>query len=559
MASQALSPTASSGVSPTAATVLAEGPPSAVRSTGPSVLGDTHAYLHKRVELFTRTVCLVVAGFLALSVGLTFVLDTPKWWLNPARGLPPLASCLLFALAWRHVRRAECSERALRAVEIAVTLLTCFGSGLAPLNNPASASPVLGLIHVSAVGGCVLVLRGAVVPSPPLTTLAVSVVGVAPVFVTAWHGWDLALGGMSPRAAGLSAMGFVSAGYVAVATIVSRIVHRLRSKVAEAMQLGQYTLEEKIGEGGMGAVYKARHALLRRPTAVKLLPPDKAGERAIARFEREVQQTSRLTHPNTVAIFDYGHTPEGVFYYAMEYLDGISLDDLVELAGPQPAGRVIHVVAQVAEALAEAHGFGLIHRDVKPANIALCHRGGIPDHVKVLDFGLVKDVGAPGEVALSTTATITGTPLYLAPEQLVDPGAVDARTDIYALGGVAYFLLTGKPMFEGKTMVEVCSHHLHSIPPPPSSHTAGGVDDDLEALVLRCLAKKQADRPPSALALRAELRCCRAAASWSREQAEAWWDEHRDAVARLRRSRAEPVSTTAPRPACRIAARFARV
>src|SRR5262249_14250974 len=216
--------------------------------------------------------------------------------------------------------------------------------------------------------------------------------------------------------------------------VTARQGHQLQQAVAAATQLGQYTLEEKLGEGGMGAVYRARHSLLRRPTAIKMISSANLGESALARFEREVQTTSQLNHPNTIAIYDYGRTPEGVFFYAMEYLEGTNLDDLVERFGPLPEGRVIHLLRQVCGSLAEAHGKGLIHRDIKPANILLTCRGGVADFVKVLDFGLVKAVGGSGDQArLTKSDAMVGTPLYLSPEAIERPASVDLRTDIYAI------------------------------------------------------------------------------------------------------------------------------
>ncbi len=227
---------------------------------------------------------------------------------------------------------------------------------------------------------------------------------------------------------------------VAVSAVTSRVLFGLRAEIADTRRLGQYTLEEKIGEGGMGVVYRAHHAMLRRPTAIKLLPLAKAGAENLLRFEREVQLTASLTHPNTVAVFDYGRTVEGVFYYAMEYLDGINLDQLVRADGPQPPGRVVRILQQASGALAEAHQIGLVHRDIKPANIILCERGGVPDVVKVVDFGLVKRVRTDDDamtMAVTTEQTLLGTPLYMSPESISGTGEVGAPSDLYALGAVA--------------------------------------------------------------------------------------------------------------------------
>jgi serine/threonine protein kinase len=245
---------------------------------------------------------------------------------------------------------------------------------------------------------------------------------------------------------------------VAVATACSRVIYGLRREVRLARRLGQYTLEEKLGEGGMGVVYRARHALLRRPTAVKLLKGERLGEASLRRFEREVLLTASLSHPNTVSVYDFGRTPDGVFYYAMEYLEGLSLEQLVAEEGAQPPGRVVHVLRQVLGALAEAHGVGLVHRDVKPDNVILCERGGLSDVAKVVDFGLVKDLDAAD--ALSHEGMLVGTPLYLAPEAIRSPDT-DPRADLYSLGAVAYFLLTGKHVFRR-------AHDHRDLRPPPA-------------------------------------------------------------------------------------------
>ncbi len=308
---------------------------------------------------------------------------------------------------------------------------------------------------------------------------------------------------------------------VITCTVISRVVHGLRAEVREARRFGQYVLERKVGEGAMGVVYRATHSMLRRPAAIKLLLKDRATENDLLRFEREVQLTSRLVHPNTISIFDYGRTAEGVFYYVMEYLDGLDLQRLVDQYGPVEPARAIHILAQVSGALAEAHALGLIHRDIKPANIILTERPDEPDVVKVVDFGLVKKFG--GGIAESTTETIAGTPLYMAPEAISKPDTIDGRSDVYAVGAVAYFLLTGHHVFEAGTVLEVCSKHMLETPVPPSERLGKALPADLEAIVLGCLAKDRDGRPASAAVLRASLLACKDAASNDLQVARAWW------------------------------------
>jgi serine/threonine-protein kinase len=334
-----------------------------------------------------------------------------------------------------------------------------------------------------------------------------------------------------------------SAAGVAVATLASKVIYGLHEKALEARQLGQYVLEEKIGEGGMGEIYRARHAMLRRPTAIKLLSGD-GSEAQLRRFEKEVQLTARLTHPNTISVYDYGRTPDGIFYYAMELLEGLTLEELVQRHGAQPEGRVIHILQQVCGALNEAHGIGLIHRDIKPANIYLCRRGDMPDFVKVLDFGLVRELENDADLTRSNVNAVVGTPLYLAPEAILTPADVDARADIYGLGGVAYFLLTGSTAFTGKSIFELCGHHLHTAPDPPSQRRP--IADDLDRVILACLAKDRAGRPQTARALSEALERCRDAGSWSHADAERWWaravSSHATSDARPQ-SRAEALRT----------------
>jgi len=315
---------------------------------------------------------------------------------------------------------------------------------------------------------------------------------------------------------------------------VTKIIYGLERRVQAENQLGQYTLEKRVGLGGMGVVYLARHALLRRPTAIKLLPPGKAGKAAIKRFEREVQLTSQIDHPNVVAVYDYGRTPDGVFYYAMEYLDGIDLDRLVEKYGRLPPARVRHIVRQIADGLAEAHAVKLIHRDVKPANIVILNSGRQHDRVKVLDFGLVKEAKAKSfHPSLSNMSALVGTPLYLAPESITAPDKVDHRSDIYALGAVAYYLLTGSPFIKGRTMVEICAAHMYEKPEPPSSRIGQPLPRSLEKILLRCLEKAPDDRPQTASELIELLDNADGVAVWTNADARAAWAQPAEASSPL--------------------------
>ncbi|MBK7976512.1 MAG: serine/threonine protein kinase [Deltaproteobacteria bacterium] len=308
---------------------------------------------------------------------------------------------------------------------------------------------------------------------------------------------------------------------------VSHLVMRLRHQVDRAEHLGAYTLERKLGEGGMGEVHLARHALLRRPTAIKLLRSDKASEAAIARFEREVQLTSQLTHPNTIGIYDYGRTPDGTFYYAMEYIEGFTLAALVSRFGPLQEARVIHILRQVCGSLAEAHEHGLVHRDIKPANVMLAIRGGLYDHVKVLDFGLVRE-HTPHAPTPPTgeSGAVAGTPLYMPPEAFQCPDDVSPRGDLYALGALAYYLLTGVPPFQAPNPFALYELHRREVPKPPSEVLGRKIDGVLEALVLACLEKSAAQRPADAGRLASLLEASPLHGAWTQVHAREWWERH---------------------------------
>ncbi|MFN7769691.1 MAG: serine/threonine-protein kinase [Planctomycetaceae bacterium] len=310
-----------------------------------------------------------------------------------------------------------------------------------------------------------------------------------------------------------------------VTRLLARWRKTARQAVLVAQQLGQYTLEEQIGAGGMGTVFRAHHAMLRRPTAVKLLDPAKTNEASLKRFEREVRLTSQLNHPNTVAIYDYGRTPEGLFYYAMELLDGLTLHDLVQRDGPQPAGRVICLLRQICGSLAEAHAMGLIHRDIKPANVLVNQRGGMSDVIKVVDFGLVKDQFGD-EARITRANAITGTPLYMAPESIDPTQEVDHRVDLYAVGGVGYYLISGLELFEAENLFQLLRLQSTTLPDPPSLRSGVGIPADLERVIMKCLAKAPQDRPGSAEELDRLLAACADASSWTPERAREWWRQY---------------------------------
>ncbi len=301
----------------------------------------------------------------------------------------------------------------------------------------------------------------------------------------------------------------------------------LRQEAVEARRLGQYQLKKRLGGGGMGEVFLAEHLLLRRPCAIKLIRPERAGDpRNLLRFEREVQATATLTHPNTVEVLDYGRAEDGTFYYVMEYLPGLSLQELIQRHGPLPAERVVYLLRQVCGALQEAHSAGLIHRDIKPGNILICHRGGRSDVAKLLDFGLVQLPGRdPDQSRLTQEGVVAGTPDYMSPEQVADPEQVEPRSDIYSVGAVAYFLLTGQPPFVRATAAETMAAHLRDVVLPPSRLNPA-LPADVEQLVLACLHKDPSRRPASAQELGLALDRCSCAALWTADLAANWWSEH---------------------------------
>ena len=308
------------------------------------------------------------------------------------------------------------------------------------------------------------------------------------------------------------------------------VVRRLGAQVERARRMGSYQLVEKLGGGGMGEIWRARHRMLARPAAIKLIRPALLGvgsrsELIVRRFEREAQATAALQSPHTVELYDFGVTRDGVFYYVMELLDGLNLDELVKRFGPLPAERAVFMLLQTCDSLREAHESGMIHRDIKPANLCACRKGRYHDYVKVLDFGLVKASWSTGEkeVQLTEEGVSAGTPAYMAPEMATGEDPLEAAVDIYALGCVAYWLVTGQLVFTGSTPLQMALQHVQQRPDPPSQRTGTPISTDLEELIMACLEKAPGDRPASVAEIERDLEYCRCTGSWDNEDAAEWW------------------------------------
>lgn len=315
----------------------------------------------------------------------------------------------------------------------------------------------------------------------------------------------------------------VMALVVGTATLGVHLINQLRRTAFAAKQLGQYRLKQKLGSGGMGEVYLAEHQMMKRPCAIKLIRPDKAGDpRTLARFEREVRSTAKLSHWNSIDIYDYGSAADGTFYYVMEYLPGHNVGELVQRDGPMPANRLVFLMEQLCAALAEAHGIGLVHRDIKPANIFCSYRGGEFDVAKLLDFGLAKPMVEMGDATLTQEGSITGSPLFMSPEQATGERDADARSDIYSLGAVMYYLLTGRAPFMYEQPMKVIIAHVSENPVPPRDYEPD-IPELLEDIVMRCLEKDPEDRFQDVGDLRRALRDIVFDSPWTFERANEWW------------------------------------
>jgi serine/threonine-protein kinase len=495
-------------------------------------------FVRERLALLARTLFLVSFGFyLFLIASMVLVGGAPFVAVVGAPvAVGHICASLTMALLWLLASRARLSPGTLGALD-AVSFIVA--GGFLSLMTIEDEGQILQTLLALTV---TVMVRAILMPSRPGRTLLLSALVFAPTVVMciARHHPTAFLPGFSPGYQKLhmtlntvlwSVLG------TTLATIVSRVLYGLRQQVAEASELGQYLLEEKIGGGGMGEVWRARHRLLIRPAAIKLIRQRALGamsgdpELLVRRFEREARATAALTSPHTVQLYDFGVTEDGRLYYVMELLDGLDLDTLVEQHGPLPAERVVHLLRQVCSALQDAHGNGLVHRDIKPANVVVSRAGTTFDFVKVLDFGLVKlDRGRDTDrnlVQLSADDSWSGTPGYMAPEVVLGAGETDHRVDLYALGCVAYWLLTGKLVFEGENAMQVMMQHVQAQPKRPSHRVDRPIPAPLEDLVMQCLEKDPDHRPASADVMRERLDAVPLTSVWTAERAEQWWAMHR--------------------------------
>jgi serine/threonine protein kinase len=495
-------------------------------------------FVRERLALLGKTLFLVSFGFyLFLLASLVLLGSAP--FVAVVRGpvaLGHLCASLTMALLWLLASRARLSLWSLGALD-AVSFIVA--GGFLSLMTIEDEGQILQTLLALTV---TVMVRAILMPSRPGRTLLLSALVFAPTVVVciARHHPTAFLPGFSPGYQKLhmslntvlwSVLG------TTLATIVSRVLYGLRRQVAEASELGQYLLEEKIGGGGMGEVWRARHRLLIRPAAIKLIRQRALGamsgdpELLVRRFEREARATAALTSPHTVQLYDFGVTEDGRLYYVMELLDGLDLDTLVKQHGPLPAERVVHLLRQVCAALQDAHGNGLVHRDIKPANVVVSRAGTTFDFVKVLDFGLVKldsaRVADKNAINLSAEDSWSGTPGYMAPEVVLGAADTDHRVDLYALGCVAYWLLTGKMVFEGENAMQVMMQHAQAEPKRPSHRVDRPIPAALEDLVMQCLEKDPARRPAGAEVVRERLDAVPLTSVWTAERAEKWWSMHR--------------------------------
>ena len=475
---------------------------------------------------FTFFMAAFVPPFLVQRGGALFA-EVVNW----APGVISIAAAVAVAMTLRMV---PLRPAAVTVLALVFEVVSSYGIAAAEFLHPIGLDPQAEWVGLSWVAVWML-LFNVVVPTVPRYAVVAALMSVTSVPVMVLL--SLSIFPLASRPSGFLvfvAFGFPYLLVVIMAYVGARVVYALGTEVTRARQLGSYRLEERLGEGGMGEVWKASHRLLARPAAIKLIRSSRAGNGAGSddmrrRFEREAQVIAKLRSPHTVTLFDFGITEQGSFYYVMELLDGLDADKLIKRFGPMPAERVIYILRQMCHSLSEAESCGLVHRDIKPANVFLCRYGEDHDFVKVLDFGIAKVVHETShetETAITIPDLIQGTPAFIAPEQALGGEAVDSRADIYSTGCVAYWLLTGQLVFTADTAMKVLLAHAHTPPAPPSSRTDLPIPHELDALVLSCLAKDREQRPNSAGDLRQRLDAVVLRTPWTDVRARDWWQAH---------------------------------
>jgi hypothetical protein len=492
----------------------------------------SHSASRLRVLCLLYAFTFFMAGFfpnLILAEKRALFWGNPENWVS---GIVSIAVALIVA-GFAASPRAPLST--VMNVGLIFEIVSCYGIALAEYLEPTrlNLNGWIGLSWVAAWAPLFTV----VIPTRPMKAALVTLVSVTSVPIVI--GFMVATGRTTFQPTADTFFFWSVLPYLLVAIMAyvgARVVYTLGKAVTEARQMGSYRLVERLGQGGMGEVWRAKHRLLARPAAVKLIRTAGAQvhrpDEAVRRFEREAQVTAGLSSPHTVQLFDFGVADDGSFYYVMELLDGLDFEKLVKKYGPVPAERAIYLLRQVCRSLAEAESYGLVHRDIKPANLFVCKYGGEYDFVKVLDFGIAKaapDMMETGQVGFTRDNILQGTPAYMAPEQVLQGPQIDGRADIYATGCVAYFLVTGKPVFTAATPMAVVVQHANASPPRPSDNSELSIPPALDQVILQCLAKDPADRPQSARELSRRLANISSLTPWTDERAREWWERHQPA------------------------------
>jgi eukaryotic-like serine/threonine-protein kinase len=505
------------------------------QTPGPSSVSTTSRLpdelLSDHVERF-KVLTAVGAGLWTFGL----VMETVVFPLVVGAGGPGRAAIAIEALgiagsvvAYCYVRFATCEVQ--KKTDAGLWYLMCNAVAVASINTwAASPHMQLGMLSWTAI---LILISAMIMPNTPrkilFTSLAAASMDPLGVWVASLRGAEVP--GL------LQTIVFFMPNYVCaiVATVPSRAFQRLGHQLTHEREMGSYQLIELLGRGGMGEVWRAQHRLLARGAAIKLVRPELLGAQSdvdrrsmLRRFEREAQATAALNSPHTIRVFDFGATPDGTFYYVMELLSGRDLDSLVRQFGPLPADRTVYLLGQVCQSLAEAHARGLVHRDIKPANIYTCRMGLEYDFVKLLDFGLVKfnERGGVRQTLMTAEHSTTGTPAFMAPETILGDGDVDRRADVYALGCVTYYLLTGQLVFEADTPMKILMHHLQTPPIPPSQRTELLIPRELDDMVMACLEKDPDKRPQDADQVLSMVRRCRCVETWNSGRAKEWWETH---------------------------------